>query len=112
MHELSIATSLVDLACEDAKCVQGRVIALQIRVGRLSGVSKDALLSCYEVATRDTPLEGSRLIIEDVPVVVYCPQCRKECAIGSRFCCSVCNAPAPEILCGKELELVALEIES
>ena len=106
--------SLVDLACQEAERVRGHVIALHIKVGPLSGVFKDALLSSYEIASCDTLLQGSQLIIEDVPVVIYCPQCRAERTVGSmrRFCCSVCSAPASEILRGKELELVALELES
>lgn len=114
MHELSIAMSLVDLARQEAERVRGRVIALHIKVGPLSGVFKDALLSSYEMASYDTSLQGSQLIIEDVPIVIYCPQCRAERTVGSmqRFCCSVCSAPASEILRGKELELVSLELES
>jgi hydrogenase nickel incorporation protein HypA/HybF len=114
MHELSIAMSLVDLARQEAERVPGRVIALHIKVGPLSGVFKDALLSSYEIAIYDTPLQGSQLIIEDVPIVIYCPQCCAERMVVSmqRFCCSVCSAPVSEILRGKELELVSLEIES
>jgi hydrogenase nickel incorporation protein HypA/HybF len=84
------------------------------KFGPLSGVFKDALRSSYEMATYDTSLQGSQLIIEDVPVVIYCAQCRAESPISSkqRFCCSVCSAPASEILRGKELELVSLELES
>ena len=114
MHELSIAVSLVDLARQEAEGVTGRVIALHIKVGRLSGVFKDVLLSSYEMATHDTSLQGSQLIIEDVPIVIYCRQCRAERTIGSVhwFCCSVCATPASQILRGKELELVSLEIDS
>jgi hydrogenase nickel incorporation protein HypA/HybF len=114
MHELSIAMSLVDLARQEAERVPGRVIALHIKVGPLSGVFKDALLSSYEMASYDTSLQGSQLIIEDVPIVIYCSQCRAERTVGpmQRFSCSVCSAPASEILRGKELELVSLELES
>jgi len=114
MHELSIAMSLVDLAREEEERVQGRVIALHIKVGRLSGVFKDALLSSYEMASYDTSLQGSQLIIEDVPIVIYCSQCRAESAVVSMqwLCCSVCSAPSSRILSGKELELVSLEMES
>jgi hydrogenase nickel incorporation protein HypA/HybF len=66
------------------------------------------------MASNDTSLQGSQLIIEDVPIVIYCLQCRVARTVGSmqRFCCSVCSAPASEILRGRELELVSLELES
>ena len=34
---------------------------------------KEALLSSYEMASEGTPLAGSRLVFEEVPVVVFCP---------------------------------------
>jgi hydrogenase nickel incorporation protein HypA/HybF len=113
MHELSIAMSLVDLAQEEAERLGGRVCALHLRIGALSGVVPEALLASYEMASFETPLEGSRLIIEDVPVVVYCPQCHAERALSSvqSFCCAECGTPTPQVEQGRELELVAMEIE-
>jgi hydrogenase nickel incorporation protein HypA/HybF len=113
MHELSIAMSMVDMAAEEAASRGGvRVDAIHLKLGPLSGVVKEALLFSYEVACEGTPLEGSRLVIEDVPVLVYCPNCEAETAPASiqRFCCSVCDAPTPQVLQGRELEVVALEI--
>src|SRR5258707_1168069 len=72
MHELSIALSMIEMATEEAERRGGvRVNALHIKLGPLSGVVKDALLFSYEVATGGTMLEGSRLVIEDVPIVIY-----------------------------------------
>lgn len=114
MHELSIALSMVEVAAEEAArrgCAQ--VNAVHLKLGALAGVVKDALLFSYTVACEGTPLEGSQLVIEDVPVVVYCPNCRAERTLDSiqYFCCSVCQTPTPQVLQGQELEIVALEIE-
>jgi hydrogenase nickel incorporation protein HypA/HybF len=53
------------------------------------------------------------LIVEEVPVVVYCPGCRADRPLSSIqfFSCAECGAPASQIVQGKELEVVALEIE-
>ncbi|MFN2453424.1 MAG: hydrogenase/urease maturation nickel metallochaperone HypA [Pyrinomonadaceae bacterium] len=53
---------------------------------------KEVLLVSYGVACEGTSLEGSRLVIEEIPVVVYCPTCRAETTLASvqRFCCDVC----------------------
>ncbi len=106
--------SLVDLAREEAGRQGGRVCALHLRIGALAGVVPDALVAAYEMAAFETPLEGSRLVIEDVPVIVYCPQCDAERALDGMqsFSCPVCGTPTPQVERGKELELVALEIES
>ncbi len=114
MHELSIALSIVDLAQEEAERQGGRVCAVHLRLGALAGVVKEALLSSYEMACAETPLAGSRLVIEELPVVVFCPECRALRSLSSvqAFSCSECGAPTPEIRQGKELEMVALEIET
>ena len=113
MHELSVALSLVELAQEEAERLGRRVRAVHLRLGALSGVASEALLASYEIACADTPLEGSRLVIEKVAVVVFCPRCQAERALDSVqwFGCSECGTLAPEVRRGKELELVALEVE-
>jgi hydrogenase nickel incorporation protein HypA/HybF len=80
MHELSVALSLVDIATEEGARLGGRVSAVHVRIGQMSGVVRGALEFSYDVACHDTPIAGSRLVIEETE--------------------------------GRDLELVALEIES
>ncbi len=115
MHELSIAMSMIDMAAGEAARRGGvQVHAIHLKLGQLSGVVKDALLFSYEIACAGTLLEGSSLIIEEVPVVVYCRTCQLETALVSlqRFCCGSCGALTSEVVRGKELEVVALEINA
>lgn len=113
MHELSIAMGIVDAATDEAqqRCV--KVNAVHLRLGALSGVVKDALLFSYEVACQDTPLEGSRLIIQDIPVAVFCPRCKEKRVLESvqLFVCPECGTPSGEVLEGEELEVFALEVD-
>jgi hydrogenase nickel incorporation protein HypA/HybF len=113
MHELSIAMGIVDAALEEAGQRGVQVSAVCLRLGALSGVVKEALLFSYEVACEGTPLVGSRLTIEDVPVVIYCAQCKQERELKSvqSFICPECGTPAMEVRRGKEIEVFALEIE-
>jgi hydrogenase nickel incorporation protein HypA/HybF len=114
MHELSIALSIVEVAQEEADRRGGvQVNAIHLRLGPLAGVVKEALLSSYGLASEGTPLAGSRLVIEEVPIVAYCPKCRAQRVLSSMqgFCCPSCHTPTAEVLQGKELEVVALEIE-
>src|SRR5271169_3948945 len=112
MHELSIAMSVVEMAEEEAESRGVQVEAVHLKLGALSGVVKEALLSCYEIACEDTPLRGSRLVVEEVAVVIFCPSCRAQRPLSSvqLFCCPECGTPASEIVQGKELEVVALEV--
>jgi hydrogenase nickel incorporation protein HypA/HybF len=113
MHELSIAMGIVEAAMDEAQRRGVQVSAVHLRLGALSGVVKDALLFSYEVACQDTPLEGSRLIVEDVPVVVFCPQCKNARTLASvkLFVCPECGTPTMDVRHGKELEVFALEVE-
>jgi hydrogenase nickel incorporation protein HypA/HybF len=113
MQELSIAIGIVEAAMDEAKQRNVQVSAVHLRLGALSGVVKHALLFSYEVACQDTPLEGSRLLIEEIPVMVFCPQCKEKRLLESVQCfsCPECSSPTGEVLQGKELEVYALEVE-
>ena len=113
MHELSIAMSIVELAEEEAAERGVGIRAVHLKLGPLSGVVKRALLSAYELACEQTILEGSQLVIEEVPIEVYCPKCEAPRTLTSMqwFICPICESPVSEVLHGKELEVTALEIQ-
>lgn len=113
MHELSIALSIIEGVEEElARRQAAHVAAIHIKLGPLSGVVKEALLFSYEVACEGTPLEGSRLEIEEIPIVLYCALCRRTQPAVSmqRLCCAVCDTPSADIRRGSELEVYALEL--
>jgi hydrogenase nickel incorporation protein HypA/HybF len=114
MHELSIAMSIVEMAQEEAERRGGvQISAVHLKLGILSGVVKEALLSSYEMACEGTVLQGSRLVVEEIAVIVFCPRCQMPRAPSSiqLFCCAECGTPTSEIVQGKEIEVVALEME-
>lgn len=115
MHELSIAMSILESVEEEVdRHSYGPVEAVHIRVGSLSGVVPEALRSAYEIAAYETPFASSRLVIEEVPVVIYCPTCRRNQHIreSAWFCCPECNTPSAEVVSGRELEISALELST
>ena len=113
MHELSIAMGIVDAAVEESARRGVQVSAVHLRLGELSGVVKDALLFSYEVACQDTALAGSRLVVEDVPVIIFCAKCKQQQKLDSvqLFQCPACGTPSMDVRQGKELEVFALEVE-
>lgn len=115
MHELSIAISILESLEEEVKqrgC--GPVEAVHIRIGGLSGVVPQALRSAYELAAEQTPFAGARLVIEEVPIVIYCPVCARNRVVESPagFFCPECNTPSAEVVSGRELEIFALELQT
>jgi hydrogenase nickel incorporation protein HypA/HybF len=114
MHELSIAMSIVEMAEEESEQRGGaRVNAVHLKLGALAGVVKDALLSSYEIACEGTELQGSRLVIEEIPIVVHCPQCLAPRTLDSPqwFVCPECKGPVSEVIHGRELQVYALELQ-
>lgn len=113
MHELSIAYSLVELATRSAhEAGAARVLTVHLRVGALSGVVPGALQFSYEIATADTPLAGSTLVIQELPVMIHCSVCQKDVQLASvqRFRCPDCDTPSGDIRQGRELEIESIEI--
>lgn len=115
MHELSIAQSIIEGAAEEAGRHPGnRVTAVHLHVGRLSGVVKEALLFSYNLACEGTPLEGSRLEIEEIAAVVFCSECSEERTLESiqYFRCPICLMPTQDVIRGRELLITGLEMEN
>jgi hydrogenase nickel incorporation protein HypA/HybF len=112
MHELSIALSMIEqIEQETAKHGGGKVEAVYVRVGVLSGVDTQALRFAYDLACEGSGLAGSRLEIEDIPLLVYCPQCSSTHEPRPQnIACPRCITPEQEILHGRELEVRAFEI--
>ncbi|MGI9034543.1 MAG: hydrogenase maturation nickel metallochaperone HypA [Pyrinomonadaceae bacterium] len=113
MHELSIALSIIEGASEEAAKHEGAIVeAVHLKLGRLSGVVKDALLFSWEIACQGTPLENARLEIEEIPVIAFCENCRENKTIAAinNLICPQCETPATEIVSGRELQVTALEI--
>jgi hydrogenase nickel incorporation protein HypA/HybF len=113
MHELSIAVSMVERIIEESEARGGlQVEAVHLRLGVLAGVDKDALAFSYEIACEGTFLAGSKLVIDTVPLLIYCDTCAAEGAPESiqQIACPHCRTPSHKIVQGRELEVAALEI--
>ncbi|MFJ6562745.1 hydrogenase maturation nickel metallochaperone HypA [Streptomyces sp. NPDC091412] len=112
MHELSIATAIVEQADEVARAEgTGAVSVVTVRVGELAGVVPDALSFAFEVAREGTALAGARLVVEQVTAHAYCVPCDTEFPVGMPpfFWCPHCDRPSRDLRTGRELEITAIE---
>jgi hydrogenase nickel incorporation protein HypA/HybF len=113
MHELSLALSLLDEVGAAAEREGAtRVASVRLRVGRMSGIVKDALLFSWDLARAGTVADEASLVIDEVPLAVWCPQCIAERPVreGELLVCEECGTVTPTIVHGRELELVAMEV--
>jgi hydrogenase nickel incorporation protein HypA/HybF len=114
MHELSIVASIVDTVTESVAAYPGaRVVEVRLRVGALASVIEDSLQFCYGIATDGTPLAGSKLVVNILPVVMHCESCAADVALESlqSFRCPRCGEPCSDLRQGRELEIEAIEID-
>ena len=90
-----------------------RVVEVRLRVGALASVVRESLEFCYGIAAEGTALEGSRLVINVLPVVMHCEKCGEDVELEGvqSFRCPRCGEPCFDLRQGRELEIDSIEIE-
>ena len=98
MHELSIATSVVETCAEHAG--GARVLRVRLEVGQLAAVLPDSLRFCFEACARGTVVEGAELDIHEIPGRAVCGTCGETLTL---------DAPLGRCPCGGRLRIVACQ---
>lgn len=114
MHELSIASSIVETVTDSAAAYpRARVKAVHLRVGALASVVEDSLRFCWELATEGSSIAGAALVIQMLPVVVHCDNCGADSELDGvqSFRCPRCGEQAADFRQGRELEIDSIELE-
>ena len=109
MHELGLAAEVVRIATEG--CGGARVTRLVLEVGKLSAVLPDALRFCFDLAARDTLVEGAALDIVEVPGRARCRACGGGVELLRPFGQCSCGCSDLEWLSGDELRIKSLEVD-
>jgi hydrogenase nickel incorporation protein HypA/HybF len=110
MHELSVATAVLNTALKHAG---GRRVALvSLRVGRMRQVIPDSLLFYFEIVARGTDCEGAALELTEIETELACSGCGHDWTPEiPAFRCPACGSADVEIAAGEELEVEFIEIE-
>ncbi len=114
MHEMGIAMEIVRIVQDSipADLKNPRVRTVNLKIGKLAAVVPDSLKFCFEIATKDSPLDGVRLEIEEVPVTARCNDCDTTwTAEQPNFVCERCDGGTVDLLTGRELDIVSIEVE-
>jgi hydrogenase nickel incorporation protein HypA/HybF len=115
MHELALATGILEAA--EAALVQAgdptaRVRRVRVRLGEFAGVQGELLANAFELARAGTSLAKAELAIERVEASFLCLACRKTVSRPSEDgACPACGARRLQLQTGRELDVVALELE-
>lgn len=113
MHELSIAQSIVDIVEETMNGEpETNLIEVVVDVGELVAVVPESLEFCYAALTDSTKYAGSKLVINILPVLARCDDCRQEFKVENiTFVCPNCNSVKLKIFQGQELKISHLEVQ-
>ncbi len=114
MHEISIVDALIEQVQQEVERSgqKGRIVRLELAVGRLAGVSCDSLRFAFELLVPGTPLEQAELHVTE-PKATCCCQACKACVEIEEITlqCPECESIEVIMEGGRELLLQSIEIE-
>ena len=114
MHELSIVDALIDQTRTEIENTgqTGRVLRLDLTIGRLSGVYCDSIRFAFDLLSKGTPLEGAELHITEPKASCLCHACDARVEIDEFVeQCPECGGGDVSINGGRQLLLQSIEIE-
>jgi len=114
MHELSIASAILDAVRNEAEKRPGsHVTKVGVRVGVLSGVEPEALSFGFSALVQGTDLEPLMLEIDSVPRRQRCPACDITFDVTEEnLACPHCASSETTVAGGEELDLAYFEVEN
>lgn len=106
MHEVSLMAELLDQVAGIALNNRGVVEEIHVKVGPLSGVEPLLLEAAFAQLVVDSPVAGSRLIVEEVALIAHCTGCSREFVPEHfAFRCPSCNSDNTRIVQGDAVML-------
>lgn len=113
MHELSVTESILDIAVRYASQNQAtRITELYLVIGRLSSIVDDSVQFYWDIVTKGTLCEGSRLHFERIPAQLRCLACSNEYSLDGELApCPACGSVQVKVTSGEQFYLDSIEIE-
>jgi hydrogenase nickel incorporation protein HypA/HybF len=114
MHELSAVQTLVDSLLEDEQVRSAHTVEV-VRVRRGAAISHEAIRLGFDALTRDTPLEGARLEIEELAVLGPSCHCGEPISLGGSdlaaqmYVCPACSY-IHDLARAADLELIEIKL--
>jgi len=113
MHEMSLMASMLEII-EDRAREDGflQVSRVHLEIGRLSGVEPEAMRFAFDVGTFGSVAQGAELVLQDTEGRGRCRGCGLEAVLEAFYDpCPACGRGPMEILAGRELRIVSLDVE-
>jgi hydrogenase nickel incorporation protein HypA/HybF len=114
MHELSIVDSMIQQVDDEVQASghAGRVLAIDLVVGRLSGANADSIRFAFELLAPGTIVEAAELSITQPRAVCHCHDCGARIEIDDLTAqCGQCGSANVTLEGGQDLLLASIELE-
>ncbi len=113
MHETDMTKALI-LTVKDWQESQPenpQISCIHLIVGKFTCVEPVSLQFAFEVQTKNTFLDGVKLVIQETPLIAFCHRCQAEYypEIGIQYACPQCKLPMDDIRSGRELKIDRVE---
>ena len=114
MHETAIAQDIIAIVNETLKQQPNvRLEVVRVSIGEMIAVVPQLLSHAYRSITDKTPLGGSVLDIEVIPIKAVCQTCDNSFGLAEYdFLCPSCESKDILIKTGNEFYIKELEVES
>lgn len=115
MHELYITKSIYQIVLKHAELSNvSRVISVHLEIGSLSDLESEWIQRYFDRLSRDTVVEGAKLIINRVPAVFHCSQCKQLFEISSlleiNLACPYCHNRDVSLVSGRDYHVKNMEV--
>lgn len=108
MHELGVTRNIVAIVSEQAG--DKKVTRVVLDIGKLSAIMPDAIRFCFDICSKDTPLENATLEINEVPGLAKCQVCATEFEIEQLFGRCACGSNHIQCIGGEEMKIKEMEV--
>ncbi|MAT03448.1 MAG: hydrogenase expression protein HupH [Acidimicrobiaceae bacterium] len=111
MHEFSLCRAIAATVESHA---DGRPVSVvRITVGHFRQVVPDSMVHCWELQVHGTELDGSRLVIDEVPAVIECAGCGARTTLELPVHrCGQCDSLSTRLISGEEFLIDSIDIHT
>ncbi|MCL2102411.1 MAG: hydrogenase maturation nickel metallochaperone HypA [Syntrophorhabdaceae bacterium] len=112
MHELSLATEILNVALAEAARHQAKKITtIYLRVGVIRAIEPEHLSFMFDHLSSGTLAEGAKLSLEEMPVRLECASCGVIESAAFAWECPKCKGCEISVKGGDALDIVSIDIE-
>ena len=113
MHELAVTKGLLKICLEEGeKHKIKKIRKINIKVGELTDLLPACIEYYFNIVSKDTIAENTKINVEKIPVVIKCNECGYSGVLGkNNYVCPKCKGIVYEITKGKEFYLDTMEVD-